>query len=471
MVQFLRQFTAEGQLDFYIPHRYKEGYGISQQGIEYAIAGGYTLVIALDCGIKSVSLIGAAKEKSIEFVVCDHHLPGEELPPAHAILNPKQSDCAYPYKDLCGCGVGFKLISALAERMQLPAGTIEDYLDLTATAIAADIVPMTGENRLIAFYGLKKANTNPNIGIQALKKLSGITGEMDIHKLVFMIAPRVNAAGRMDDARKAVNMFLSESEEEAVFYAEQLHADNSERKEADQQMTTEALSILEADPLNQDKKTTVIYRPHWRKGVIGIVASRLTEYFYRPTIVFTQSGEFITGSARSVAGFNLYDAIDACSEHLVTYGGHFAAAGLTVHPDRFASFREAFEQTVAFQIKPEQLVPVIDINQEIGFNQITQSFYNILRQMEPFGPDNMRPVFVSKGVADTGHSYIVKEQHLKLVVQQNGVTLTGIIFRGAHLLSLLQKGPVDIVYTVVENEFRGNKTLQLQVLDLRSQKN
>jgi len=342
---------------------------------------------------------------------------------------------------------------------------------LTATAIAADIVPMTGENRLIAFYGLKKANSNPNIGIQALKKLSGITGEMDIHKLVFMIAPRVNAAGRMDDARKAVNMFLSESEEEAVFYAEQLHADNSERKEADQQMTTEALSILEADPLNQDKKTTVIYRPHWRKGVIGIVASRLTEYFYRPTIVFTQSGEFITGSARSVAGFNLYDAIDACSEHLVTYGGHFAAAGLTVHPDRFASFREAFEQTVAFQIKPEQLVPVIDINQEIGFNQITQSFYNILRQMEPFGPDNMRPVFVSRGVEDTGHSHLVKEQHLKLVVRQNGVTLTGILFRGAHLLSEMQKGPVDIVYTIIENEFRGNKTLQLQVVDLKFQKN
>ncbi len=471
MVHFLRQFSGEEQLDFYIPHRYKEGYGISQQGIEYAIDGGYTLVIALDCGIKSVSLIGAAKEKGIEFVVCDHHLPGEELPPAHAILNPKQSDCAYPYKDLCGCGVGFKLISALAERMELSAGTIEDYLDLTATAIAADIVPMTGENRLIAFYGLKKANTNPNIGIQALKKLSGITGEMDIHKLVFMIAPRVNAAGRMDDAKKAVNMFLSDTDEEAIFYAEQLHADNSDRKEADKQMTIEALGVLQEDPLNSERKTSVVFRPHWKKGVIGIVASRLTEHFYRPTIVFTQSGELITGSARSVVGFNLYEAIDACSEHLVTYGGHFAAAGLSLHPDKLLAFQDAFEDVVTKLILPEQMVPAIDINLELRLDQITPSFYKILRQMEPFGPDNMRPVFVSRGVEDTGHSYIVKEQHLKIVVRKNGVTLTGILFRGAHLLTELQKGPVDIVYTIIENEFRGNKTLQLQLMDMRSQNN
>lgn len=471
MVHFLRQFTEEGQLDFYIPNRYREGYGISQQGVEYAINGGYTLVIALDCGIKSVSLIGYAKERGVDFVVCDHHLPGDELPPAHAILNPKQTDCAYPYKDLCGCGVGFKLISALVERMDLPGDSIDHYLDLTGIAIAADIVPMTGENRLIAFYGLKKANHNPNIGIQALKKLSGISGDMDIHKLVFMIAPRVNAAGRMDDAKKAVNMFLADSEEEAVFYAEQLHADNSDRKEADQQMTMEALGVLQEDPLNDQRKTTVVYRPHWKKGVIGIVASRLTEHYYRPTIVFTQSGELITGSARSVEGFNVYDAIDACSEHLTAYGGHFAAAGLSLNPDRLLSFKHAFEQYVSSRIKPEQLVPAIDINLELDFDQITSSFYNILRQMEPFGPDNMRPVFVSRGVEDTGHSHIVKEQHLKLVVKQKGVTLTGILFRAAHLLSEIQKGPFDLVYTIIENEFRGNKTLQLQVVDLRSRLN
>ncbi|MFO0415057.1 MAG: single-stranded-DNA-specific exonuclease RecJ [Bacteroidota bacterium] len=467
MVHFLRQFTGDGQLDFYIPHRYKEGYGISQEGIDFAISGAYSLVIALDCGIKSVSLIGYAKEMGIDFVVCDHHLPGDELPPAVAILNPKQIDCAYPYKELCGCGVGFKLISALSERMNLKVDTNYAYLDLVATAVAADIVPMTGENRLIAFYGLKKANENPNIGIRALKNLSGDSGEMDIHKLVFMIAPRVNAAGRMDDAKKAVNMFLSKSEEEAVFYAEQLHADNSDRKEADQQMTVEALGVLQEDPLNDQRKTSVVFQPHWKKGVIGIVASRLTEHFYRPTIVFTQSGELITGSARSVAGFNLYNAIDVCSKHLVTYGGHFAAAGLTLHPDQFSSFKIAFEEAVTMQILPDQLVPAIDINLELRFDQITPSFYNILRQMEPFGPDNMRPVFVSRGVKDTGHSYIVKEQHLKLVVQQNGVTLTGILFRGAHLLSEIQKGAVDIVYTIIENEFRGSKTLQLQVVDLR----
>jgi single-stranded-DNA-specific exonuclease len=471
MVHFLRQVTSKGQLDFYIPNRYNEGYGISVQGIDFAINGGYSLVIALDCGIKSVSLIGYAKEKEIDFVICDHHLPGEELPPAVAILNPKQIDCAYPYKDLCGCGVGFKLISALVESMRLSPELTNTYLDLTATAIAADIVPMTGENRLIAFYGLNKANADPNIGIRALKKLSGISGEMDIHKLVFMIAPRVNAAGRMDDAKKAVQMFLSETEEEAVFYAEQLHSDNAERKEADHQMTAEALGVLQEDPLNTMRKTSVVFRPHWKKGVIGIVASRLTEHFYRPTIVFTKSGEYISGSARSVAGFNLYDAIDACSNHLVAYGGHYAAAGLTLHPDSLDSFKEAFEEVVSGMIKPEQLVPAIDINLELGFNQIKPSFYNILKQMEPFGPENMRPVFVSKGVEDTGHSHIVKEQHLKLVVRQNGVILTGILFRGADLLSELQKGPVDIVYTIIENEFRGSKTLQLQVLDLRSQNN
>jgi single-stranded-DNA-specific exonuclease len=469
MFHFLRQFAAEGQLDFYIPNRYREGYGISDQGLAFAMNGGYTLVIALDCGIKSVSLIGYAKEKGVEFVVCDHHLPGDELPPAYAILNPKQTDCHYPFKDLCGCGVGFKLITALGEHMHLPADHIYHYLDLAGIAIAADIVPMTGENRLIAYYGLKKANQDPNIGIKALKKLSGISGDMDIHKLVFMIAPRVNAAGRMDDAKKAVNMFLADSEKEAMFYAEQLHSDNSERKEADQQMTAEALAVLQEDPLNDQRKTSVVYRPHWKKGVIGIVASRLTEHYYRPTIVFTQSGELIAGSARSVEGFNVYDAIDACGEHLTAYGGHFAAAGLSLYPDRLPSFKDAFEQYVSTRIKPEQLVPTIDINLELGFDQITSSFYHIMRQMEPFGPDNMRPVFVSRGVEDTGHTHLVKEQHLKLVVRQNGVTFTGILFRGAHLLAEIKKGPVDIVYTIIENEFRGSRTLQLQVVDLRGQ--
>jgi single-stranded-DNA-specific exonuclease len=306
MYQFLKKYHP--QTEFYIPHRYREGYGISRKGIDFAAENNYSLIISLDCGIKSVELIRYAKELGIDFVVCDHHLPDDDLPPAVAILNPKQKDCPYPYKELCGCGVGFKLITALCRAMHLPDETAFTYLDLVATAIAADIVSISGENRILAYYGLQKANNNPNFGIKALSYLSGFQKQFHITNLVFIIAPRVNAAGRMDDARKAVQMFIASSYEEALHWAEQLNLDNTNRKEADTSITEEALALIQGDELLLGRKSTVLYQPHWHKGVVGIVASRLVDHFYRPTIVLTQSGDYVAGSARSVTGFNVYEA-------------------------------------------------------------------------------------------------------------------------------------------------------------------
>ena len=342
MYQFL--YKVHSNLDFYIPHRYREGYGVSKAGIDFAKENDYSLIISLDCGIKSVELIAYAKNLGIDFIVCDHHLPDAELPEAVAILNPKQKDCNYPYKELCGCGVGFKLITALAEKLNLPNEAAFEYLDLVATAIAADIVPITGENRILAYYGLKKANENPNNGVKALSHLSGLTKKLHINNLVFMIAPRVNAAGRMDDARKAVLMFIAESYEQALQYAEMLHSDNTDRKEADSSITYEALALIKGDEFLINKKSTVVFQPHWHKGVVGIVASRLIEHYYRPTVVLTQSGEYAAGSARSVPGFNLYEAIHACKEHLLGYGGHFAAAGMTIELDKIDAFRDKIQR-------------------------------------------------------------------------------------------------------------------------------
>ncbi len=467
MFQFLCSIYDRQLLDFYIPHRYREGYGISKQGIDFAKANGFTLIISLDCGIKSVELIAYAKELGIDFIVCDHHLPDSVIPDAVAILNPKQIDCSYPYKELCGCGVGFKLISALAQILGLEKEQTYRYLDLVATAIAADIVPMTGENRILAFHGLKWVNENPSNGIKALMFLGGATTTMHINNLVFMIAPRVNAAGRMDDAKKAVQMFIASTYEEALTYAEMLHADNDERKEADTSISEEALAIINGNEQLKKRKSTVLYQPHWHKGVVGIVASRLTEYYYRPTIVLTKSGDYVAGSARSVNGFNLYEAIHACREHLLGYGGHFAAAGLTLMPENIDAFAAAFEQEVARTIKPEQLIPEIIIDSELLFADIKPNFYNIIKQMEPFGPENMRPVFVSRNVTDNGYSKIVKEQHLRLVVKQNDTVITGICFRASHLFPIVQQGPFDIVYTIDENEWNGSTSLQLKVIDIR----
>ncbi len=466
MYRFLKNYHP--YTDFYIPHRYREGYGVSKAGIDFAFENNFTLIIALDCGIKSLELIQYAKELGIDFIVCDHHLPDDKLPPAVAILNPKQKDCHYPYKELCGCGVGFKLISALCQQLQLPDEEAYQYLDLVATAIAADIVPITGENRVIAHFGLKKANENPNPGIKALSTLSGFVKTLHINNLVFIIAPRVNAAGRMDDGKKAVFMFISESVEEAMHWAEQLHTDNSNRKEADTNITEEALAIIESDEVLIKRKSTVLYQPHWHKGVVGIVASRLIEHYYRPTIVLTQSGEYVAGSARSVSGFNVYEAIHQCKDLLLGYGGHFYAAGMTLETDKVDAFCQRFEEVVEASIHPELLVPEIVIDAEISFRDVRQSFYDILCQMEPFGPENLRPVFISRNVYNTGYSKIVKEAHLRFSLKQDGVILTGIGFNMADKMSLLGTNqPVDIVYKIDENEWNGGKTLQLKVLDVK----
>lgn len=469
MYQFLK--TVHTNLDFYIPHRYREGYGVSKAGIDFAKENGFSLIISLDCGIKSVELIGYAKESGIDFIVCDHHLPDEKLPPAIAILNPKQKDCTYPFKELCGCGVGFKLITALTEKLNLPKEKIYEYLDLVATAIAADIVSMTGENRILAFHGLKKANEDPNNGIKALAALSGLTKELHVNNLVFMIAPRVNAAGRMDDARKAVQMFVAETYDEALQYAEMLHSDNTDRKEADTNITEEALALIQDQQEWIDRKSTVVFQPHWHKGVVGIVASRLIERYYRPTVVLTKSGEFVSGSARSVPGFNLYEAVHACKDHLLGYGGHFAAAGLTLELENVEAFRNKFEEVVSSTIHPDLLIPEIVIDTELSFPDIKWSFYNIICEMEPFGPDNLRPVFIAKKIMDTGYSKIVKEEHIKFSLRQNNTTFTGIGFGLADKFHLLQmKKPVDLVFKIDENEWNGEKSLQLRVLDLQISK-
>ncbi len=466
MYRFLKKIHSE--VDFYIPHRYREGYGVSKLGIDFAKENGFTLIVSLDCGIKSVELIQYAKTLGIDFIVCDHHLPDEELPPAIAILNPKQKDCNYPFKELCGCGVGFKLISALTAQFGLPDKDAYEFLDLVATAIAADIVPMTGENRILAYYGLKKANEDPNNGIKALGFLSGLKKELHINNLVFMIAPRVNAAGRMDDARKAVQMFIADTYEEALHYAEMLHSDNTERKEADLNITDEALTIISSNDGWINSKSTVVYKATWHKGVVGIVASRLIEHYHRPTIVLTQSGDYAAGSARSVPGFNLYEAVHACREHLIGYGGHFAAAGLTLELDKIDAFRNKFEEIVAATIHPELLIPEIIIDAEITFADIQWPFYNIIQQMEPFGPENMRPVFVARKVWNTGYSKIVKEEHIKFSLKQHNIVLTGIGFKMADKFHLLEmKSPIDIVFKIDENEWNGTKSLQLRVIDLR----
>lgn len=467
MYQFLCKIYDPEKLDFYIPHRYREGYGISKLGIDFANENGFSLIVSLDCGIKSVELISYAKEIGIDFVVCDHHLPDHILPPAVAILNPKQPECEYPYKELCGCGVGFKLICALCDELQLPMQMAFDYLDLVATAIAADIVPMTGENRILAYYGLQKANDHPNPGIKALKDLSGLVKELHITNLVFMIAPRVNAAGRMDDARKAVQMFIAPDENIAKQYAEMLHSDNSERKEADKSITEEALQVIESHSHWVGRKSTVVYQPHWHKGVVGIVASRLIDHYYRPTIVLTQSGDYAAGSARSVPGFNLYEAIHACREHLLGYGGHFAAAGMTLEIDKVDAFREKFEEVVSATITEELLIPELLIDSELLFKDISPTFFKIISQMEPFGPENLRPLFVARKVTDTGYSRIVKEQHLKFSLRQVGHVMSGIGFGMADKFTLLEnQQPVDVAFTLDENEWNGTRSIQMKVVDI-----
>jgi len=468
MYRFLKKIYREEKIDFYIPHRYREGYGVSRQGIDFAKENHFDLIISLDCGIKSVELIRYACTLGLDFIVCDHHLPDKEIPPAIAVLNPKQKDCHYPFKELCGCGVGFKLITALSQRLGLHENDYLCYLDLVVTAIGADIVPITGENRVLAFYGLQRLNSSPCAGIKALIELSKVEKKFSINNVVFIIAPRVNAAGRMDDAAKAVKLFIEDDIDTARKYAEMLHSDNTDRKDADSSITEEALSMIANNPEMLARKSTVVFQSHWHKGVVGIVASRLIENYYRPTVVLTLGENIVGGSARSVPGFNLYEAVHACKEHLIGYGGHFAAAGMSMLPENVMAFSNKFEEVVSSTIDPNLLIPELIINAEITFRHVNKKFFNIIQQMEPYGPENLRPVFITRNVMNTEWTKIVKEQHIRFVVKNEGITLTGIGFNLAekfHLLEINQ--PVDLVYTIDENEWNDETTLQLKVIDFR----
>jgi single-stranded-DNA-specific exonuclease len=465
---FLRK-NYTGELAYYIPHRYREGYGLSKAGIDYAHGNGYTLMITLDCGIKSVEMIAYAKSLGIDVIVCDHHLPDTELPPAFAILNPKQTDCRYPYKELSGCGIGFKLASALAIHWKQPLEAVYQYLDLVATSIGADIVPIDGENRILAFYGIRRINESPCPAISTLKELAGVTRPLSISDLVFVIGPRVNAAGRMDDARKAVEFFIETEPEKIQTLAAALHSDNDDRKEVDKSTTEEALAIMRDDEKMWARKSTVLFRAHWHKGVVGIVASRLIDHYYRPTILLTSANGKATGSARSVSGFNIYEAIHECRDLLDNYGGHFYAAGVTMQEGRVDEFIERFEKIVSSTITPEQEIPEIEIDAEIPFSLVKPALNNILKQFEPFGPANMKPVFVTRQIHDyQGKSTIVKEQHLRIVAhQKNGSIIEGIGFGMADKYELVRNGPFDMVYNMEENEFNGTTRLQVKVIDIR----
>ena len=468
MYQFLVKCCEKENVEFYIPHRYREGYGISKQGIDFAKSNAFDLIISVDCGIKSTDLITYARELGIDFIVCDHHLPDAHLPPAVAILNPKQPGCSYPYKELCGCGVAFKLICALSLPLHIPIEECMIYLDLVAIAIAADIVPMTGENRVLCFLGLKKINENPNHGIRALMTLSALQPPASITSLVFTIAPRINAAGRMDDARKAVQMFVAADYDEAMTYAKTLHSDNTDRRETDSSITEEALALIEADDTMRNRKSTVVYQSHWHKGVVGIVASRLIEKYYRPTIVLTQSGEFASGSARSVPGFNLYEALHACREWLLGYGGHFAAAGMTLATENIEKFSQKFETVVSETIEARCLVPELEIDAVVHLRDLDFQMYRIIQQMEPFGPENLKPALVAECVTETGYSRLLKDKHLRLFLRQDDHIISGIAFNMADKWPLVKSDqPLDVAFTLDVNEWNGERSLQLKILDLR----
>jgi single-stranded-DNA-specific exonuclease len=453
----------------YIPDRYDEGYGISFKGIDFADDNGFSLIIALDCGIKSIDHVAYAKNRNIDFIICDHHLPGKILPDAIAILDPKRSDCHYPYDELCGCGIGFKLIQALGENRHQTIDDLVLYLDLVATAVAADIVPMTGENRVLAHFGLKVINTNPRPGIQALihqvKKKT-----LDITDVVFIIAPRINAAGRIKHGNYAVQLLTEFSFEQAQQFASEIEDYNSERKDLDKLITQEALQQIEENE-EQNRYTTVVFQENWHKGVIGIVASRLIETYYRPTLVFTKSGDKYAASARSVRGFDVYNALESCAEHLEQFGGHKYAAGMTLLPEKYQDFKKAFEKIVQETIPPELLIPEIAIDAELNFANITPKFTRIIKQFEPFGPQNMTPVFLTQKVKDTGYGKTIgqAEEHLKLFVKQNnseGLAVIGFNLGNKLELTTNQK-LFDIAYTIDENEWNDTISIQLRLKDIR----
>lgn len=469
---FLSNFYKN--IDYYIPDRYDEGYGISKQGIDYAVDNGFKLIITLDCGIKSNQKINYATEKGIDFIICDHHQQGDEVPKAYAVLNPKQRECKYPYKELSGCGVGFKFLQGFCIYNSLPFSDIEKYLDLVVVSIASDIVPLTGENRVLAFYGLKKLNDNPTSGLKAIIKTAGIGDkEIAIDDIVFKIGPRINAAGRMESGSKAVDLLISEGGELAAEMSKEINVFNNSRKNIDRKITIEALDLIANDQILKNRKSTVLFNPEWHKGVVGIVASRLTDYYYRPTVVLTESNGYATGSARSVEGFDLYNAVDACSDLLENFGGHMYAAGLTMKLSKLQTFIERFEQIVSKTITSVQLTPHIEIDDVIELCDINPKFYNILKQFQPFGPENMSPVFLTENVCDSGYGRIVgsTKEHMKLdIVQEKKPTLSypAIAFQKAHYFENICKGdPFDICYTIEENNFMGKTNLQIHIKDIK----
>lgn len=465
---FLRRYYLE--MDYYLPDRYKEGYGISTQGIDWAKENGFTLIIALDCGIKAIDKIEYANEKGIDFIICDHHLPGDEIPKAIAVLDPKRVDCNYPFKELSGCGIGFKLMHAYILKHEINESELTNFLDLVVISIAADIVPVIGENRILAYLGLNQLNHHPSEGVKALIKAAGMKRELSISDIVFSLGPRINAAGRMDDARHAVKLLISEHSEQADNNADALNVKNKERKEVDVNITAEALSMLVNNADQQNKKSTVLFQSHWHKGVVGIVASRMLDHYYRPTIILTESNGLASGSARSVAGFDIHEAIKSCSDLLEQFGGHMFAAGLTLKIENVPEFIARFEEVVSNTIEDQMLIPQINIDAELSPKDINIKFYEILKQFSPFGPHNMKPIFVSRGMIDTGQSRIVGNGHLKISLMQAGTPfqLKGIVFNGEEYLNLVKsKQPIDLCYSLEENEWNNNKSLEINVRDIK----
>ena len=459
-------------LDYYIPDRYTEGYGVSQQGIDYAAAQGCNLIITLDCGIKAVEKVAYAASKGIDVIVCDHHTPGEELPNAVAVLNMKRSDCPYPYKDLSGCGVGFKLAQAYTSRYGLPFDNLIPLLQLLAMSIASDIVPITGENRILAHFGIQQLNKVPFAGLSAIMAVASIEEKrLTISDLVYKIGPRINACGRMKSGRAAVELLLTDDPDFARQQAEEVNHHNEDRRDCDTETTKEALAQLQGDPMFANRRSTVVYAPHWHKGVVGIVASRLTENYYRPTIVLTASEDgIISGSARSVGGFDIYAAIDSCSDLLTNFGGHKFAAGLSLHINDLPEFQERFEAYVAAHIREDQLQPTLQIEAELQLGDITKSFYNVLRHLEPFGPGNPRPLFVSRHLINHRDTRAVgkEREHLRLDVTDRVNAITGIAFGRADMAEYIQNGnAVDICYELNENTFNHYTTIQMMVQDIQ----
>ncbi|NVK85077.1 MAG: single-stranded-DNA-specific exonuclease RecJ [Cytophagia bacterium] len=464
---FLSKFYHK--LEYYIPDRYKEGYGVSEEGIQYASQNGYSLIVTLDCGIKAVEMVALANEQGIDVIICDHHTPGEELPAAHAVLDPKQVDCDYPYKELSGCGVGFKLLQGFCIQSGVEIEELYQFLDLLAVSIASDIVPITGENRVLAYFGLKKLNQSPRPGLKALIDLCKGNRDLTISGIVFGIGPRINAAGRMDHAGSAVALLLAKDEDEANLLAEMVNNKNDARRDFDSNITEEAIQMISSNNDLTHAKSTVLYKEDWHKGVIGIVASRCIEKFYRPTVILTESNDKVTGSARSVDGFDVYAAISECSDLLDQFGGHMYAAGVTMSIENVAAFQKKFEEVVSRQITDEQLIPSLYVDTIIGLEEIDRKFFNIVNQMAPFGPQNMQPMFMAEQI-QASNVKLLKDQHLKFTAKQEGtnVAYDAIGFGLGDYYDLVNCGlKFQMAFTIEENDFRGHKTLQLFVKDIK----